>query len=259
MADGQSNSKAQLSSPRKPLDAAAKPRKKFRVLHLFSGPADIGPNTTTLKGLVERIAADQVTPPLNLQAYEIDFCNCACTDENGKQTDEYCSLTHNRWGHPRSAADLRRQPCGNLMRDETYNDLLRDCKRGAYALCVAGIPCNGYCIAKHSDRHNARPLRSRDHPCGLPIGNAGRGVSLYPQDVKNLATSNSLTVRGLSLCAAVFESGGEALIENPPDRGVQGLWATTAWRGETLEERLSLRSAHHGKALPPLVRRKSTE
>ena len=78
-----------------PSDAASiVPPKKFRVLHLFSGPGDNHPDATTLKGLVEKIAREQVNPRLHLECYEIDYANCGCTDDNGRAADEYCSLTH---------------------------------------------------------------------------------------------------------------------------------------------------------------------
>ena len=90
----------------------------------------------------------------------------------------------------------------------------------------------------------AELARALLHPIGLDAPTEEQLKELRRR--KKLALSNLLTVRGLELCAAVFESGGEALIENPPDYGIYGLWTKdprsagsgtdSAWRKENLFE-----------------------
>ena len=74
-------------------------------------------------------------------------------------------------------------------------------------------------VARLQQDGAAPTLRDREHQLGLP--------GLSESKRKALSTSNLLTLRALTLCAAVWEAGGEVFIENPPDRGVLGLWASS--------------------------------
>lgn len=84
---------------------------------------------------------------------------------------------------------------------------------------IAGIPCDGYSVARFRDGNGPPPLRDRTHPLGLD--RTGLREKSRPEAnvdlVRDLVRSNTLTVRGMTLCAHVFESGGEVIIENPVD------------------------------------------
>jgi hypothetical protein len=190
---------------------------EVEVLHLFSGMTIQGdrhnPHATSLKGIIEAWAPEKLGGRA-CRVTNIDYLNCACYNvEECRPASEPCSKDD--WG--------RIGPCSNLLRDEVYEGLQRDCRAGRFKIVVAGIPCNGYCVARLSGDGNARPLRDRANTCGLPL--AGSGRTLNPEDCHTLATSNSLTVRSVFLCGLVYESGGEVLIENPVDYGVFGLWS----------------------------------
>lgn len=122
--------------------------------------------------------------------------NCKCWDDEAKRYVGPCQPT-------------QRLPCCNLMVSTVYEWILKEARRGKYLCVVAGIPCNGYCVARFDPDGGARPLRDSDHLMGLP--------GLCDNDRRSLALSNALTVRALALCTAVWEAGGEVLIENPPD------------------------------------------
>ena len=192
----------------------------FRVLHLFSGPGHIGAysdSNTTLKAVVEAFGRDE---RLWIEVMEIDWINCGCAEV--AEAGEFCQ---------------RPQTCGNLLRGSKdggfYEEMFEDCLKGKFACivgarcvlpmhcgfqcslahhsaqngcaCAAGIPCSGYCIARFLSDGLALPLRDRSHAVGLN--------DLSAEGRRSLSVSNSLTVRGLSLCAAVWQSGGEVLIE----------------------------------------------
>ena len=183
---------------------------KAHVLHLFSGRRFRGNLRSTIK---EFAALNYKHFPRGVDVHvaEVDYLNCNCWDDKLKRpAAEVC-------------ADTPNERCCNLMRDHVYNGLLRECKTGKYTCVVAGIPCNGYSCLRFLDDGGARALRDREHPTGLP--------GLSEQDRASLAMSNTLTVRSLALCAAVFEAGGEVLIENPMDYGEPGLWATNPRTG----------------------------
>ena len=65
--------------------------KKFRVLHLFSGPSDIGADAESIRALVKAFARNQW---LDIDVTDIDYVNCDCYDsENGRPAAEHCNLT----------------------------------------------------------------------------------------------------------------------------------------------------------------------
>ena len=176
------------------------------VLHLFSGPSgepdDFG---AVLKEMLKHKGTRQ-----RLRVRDVDYINCRCGD------GDLASCC---------AAELRRlgYNCDNLLRDEVFRDLLAECEQGLYRIIIAGIPCNTYCVARFNGK-GARALRDRDHPWGLP--------GLTPEETEQLNIGNELTRRSLLLCAAVWKSGGEVLIENPPDYAAPGLWCTDRRTGE---------------------------
>ena len=205
----------------------------LEALHIYSGAADFGPTATTLGRLVEQLSAERGRA-VRIRVIEYDLLNCGCCDGGA----ELCHLPRHSRGSVPSVH------CGNLARDSVFAPLLEDCGAGRFVAIVAGIPCDGYCKAKFlsqdADDGGPPPLRRRAWPTGAPW------ELKELRWRKKLALSNLLTVRGLELCAAVFESGGEALIENPPDYGIYGLWTKdprsagsgtdSAWRKENLFE-----------------------
>ena len=187
------------------------------VLHLFSGPQTFM-DSTTLKSKVRALSSrtSAAYPDgIALHVVEVDYVNCGCVDENNRPLPNFCR------GDRHS-----RTPCWNLMAADVYADLLHKCRSGKVVAVVAGIPCNSYCVARLAMDGHARALRDRDHPTGLPPG------QLDDRDRGSLALNNALTVRSLTLCAAAYEAGAEVMIENPPDKGELGLWATNQYTGE---------------------------
>jgi hypothetical protein len=199
--------------PRPKSGAASRPRKRYHVLHLFSGPSgnlDDQGRESSLQQLVKRKGARSGR---DVTVREVDYVNCACGEKGGECSEER----------------QRRWPCDNLLRDSVFHRLLRECEDGHYAAIVAGIPCNGYCVARFDGTMaNSIPLRDNQHPLGLP--------NLALRERRQLATSNTLTRRSLLLCAAVWRAGGEVLIENPPDYSEFGLWASDRATGEIRRE-----------------------
>ena len=206
----------------------------LEALHIYSGAGDYGAGATTLGRLVERLSAERGCA-VCFRVIEYDILNCACC-EGGRSG--LCHLPrHSRGPAPPSFH------CGNIARDSVFDPLREDCQAGRFVAIVAGIPCDGYCKVKFAstDGEDKGPpaLRCREWPTGMPW-------ELEQRYREKLALSNMLTVRGLRLCAAIYESGGEALIENPPDYGVYGLWTKdpksdgsgtdSAWRKEKLFE-----------------------
>ena len=101
----------------------------------------------------------------------------------------------------------------NLLNNRVFEKLKHRCQLGTFAAVVAGIPCNTYCVARFKKDGEARPLRDRAHKLGMPR------ESLSKSELKQLAEGNALTHRAIELCAAVWEAGGEVIIENPIDYG----------------------------------------
>ena len=188
------------------------------MLHIFSGARTA--NKDTLACSVVGCCTDC---GIDMRCHEIDYLNCECGyAEHNQEADPPAG---ERQGGGCYCADP--QTCGNILRDEVFDRLLADARGGRFLCIVAGIPCDGYCTARFRSEMDglARPLRNRYRPHGLP--------DLSAHHRARLATSNSLTVRGLMLCAAVWESGGEVLIENPPDYGAYGeLWAVNPRTGK---------------------------
>lgn len=201
----------------------------LEVLHLYSGDGDPSPDASTLARIIERLSAERGRAA-RIRVIEYDILNCGCSGAS----DDACTIPSDSRGRHAN------YHCSNLLRDEVFDALIEDCRAGRFAAIIAGIPCDGYCKARflaEDGLGGPRPLRRREWPTGTPWRLDRLG------DREALARSNALTVRGLSLCAAVFETGGEALIENPPDYGTFGLWATNprtgepcAWRRRTLLE-----------------------
>ena len=197
-------------------------RPQAHILHLFSGKTEecehVGRCTcgTSLKRIVKRLGNDAwpsqgLHKGVEFSVVEVDYLNCGCYDHERRRPAAEC------------CADTPRQPCSNLMRQHVFEELLSECRRGKYLAIFAGIPCDGYCVARLQQDGAAPTLRDREHQLGLP----GLGESQR----RALATSNTLTLRALTLCTAVWEAGGEVFIENPPDRGELGLWASSPSTG----------------------------
>lgn len=198
------------------------------VLHLFSGKSKhVWPddNEETLATIIKKYGRSyfkDCPAGLNIHVVEVDYLNCGCYDDVTQRFAGFCR-------------NPSRLPCCNLMANGMFNFLLKEAKRGKYQCVIAGIPCNGYSVVRFEEG-GARPLRDRGHLLGLP--------HLSESDRASLAMSNALTVRSLAICLAIWESGGEVVIENPIDYGTFGLWATNPRTGE-------LDEAYNAKRLRP--------
>ena len=181
-----------------------------RLLHLFSGPSDKGDPTT----LAYQVLNKGLERKLNIRVDEYDWIDCHCSEPG-------------RTCHPAPHEPWRTR-CYNLLRDEVFDQLLAYCRQGKYAAVVAGIPCHTFCVARYKEDNGAKALRDKRHPFGLP--------HLSERDRAVVAEANELTRRALVLCAAVWERGGEVLLENPPDYSAFGLWCTSQQTGERQEK-----------------------
>ena len=175
-------------------------QKTLHVLHIFSGPSEGGGTFAEILRTLGKQRRRRVI------VREVDWTNCHCSDEDAQAQRRFCT-------------EDKRRKCENLLRDSVYSELRAECEAGHYDCIIAGIPCNSFCKARfEADDNGARPLRDREHPYGL--------ANLSAAARRSLATNNELTRRSLELTAAVWGSGGEVLIENPPDYAVWGLWST---------------------------------
>jgi hypothetical protein len=183
---------------------------RIDVLHLFSGPAgdlDADGVDSSFAGLLAELAKRQQR---NVRTRELDYVNCGCDDGT---CDRHQAAR--RFGFQ----------CDNLLKDEVFDRLLGECLDGKYKACVAGIPCNSFCVARfNSVGGGASALRDKKHMWGLR--------NLTRAELVELAGANDIVRRSLVLLIAVWQSGGEVLIENPPDRSEPGLWAYDPQFGE---------------------------
>jgi len=105
----------------------------------------------------------------------------------------------------------------NLLNQSYRRELRSRCESAEFFLCVAGIPCGTHCKKRFDCEEDgyARPVRLRECSLGRPR------EELSDSELRSLVESNGLTYVAMQLCAAVFYCGGEVLIENPPDFGLQ--------------------------------------
>ena len=186
-----------------------------QLLHLFSGPSDKHGDPRSLAHQVEYKGSER---GLHLRVDEYDWVHCHCSSGSGSNRALCHPAPHEPW----------RTRCFNLLRGEVFDELLAYCHQGQYAAVVAGIPCHTFCVARFREDNGAKALRDKQHPFGLPhLSDSARTV---------VAEANELTRRALVLCAAVWERGGEVMIENPPDYSAFGLWCTSQRTGEREEK-----------------------
>ena len=100
----------------------------------------------------------------------------------------------------------------NLLRDEVYDDLLRQVEAGEVVVAMlAGVPCHTFSVARFAAGW-ARPVRGRrGQQHGLP--------KLTTAERRQTEESNVLVRRTMQLCEALAARGGDFIVENPIDRG----------------------------------------
>ena len=99
----------------------------------------------------------------------------------------------------------------NLLRDEVYDDLLRQVEAGEVVAMLAGVPCHTFSVARFAAGW-ARPVRGRrGQQHGLP--------KLTTAERRQTEESNVLVRRTMQLCEALAARGGDFIVENPIDRG----------------------------------------
>ena len=189
------------------------------MLHIFSGARTA--NKDTLACSVVGCCTDC---GIDMRCHEIDYLNCECG-----------YAEHNQEADPPAG---ERQGGGLLLRrpaDVWQHPPRRGLRPAARGRARRALPVHRRWDPVRWLLHGAVPPEN-----GWPRATAAQPLSsprsapdLSAHHRARLATSNSLTVRGLMLCAAVWESGGEVLIENPPDYGAYGeLWAVNPRTGK---------------------------
>ena len=122
----------------------------------------------------------------------------------------------------------------DMCEERNQSDYLGRIASGEWGGIAMGPPCSSYSPALGSDGDSVI-LRSREHPDGLP--------GLTGANLDKLRCHNVLTSFTAEAAKAQIASGGELLIENPPDRGdpdseaywqerdhMPSMWATSFMR-----------------------------
>ena len=97
----------------------------------------------------------------------------------------------------------------DLFNDLHYEQLLRLSFSGAVWFACASPPCGDFCSLKLRPGPGPKPIRTREHPFGIPDASASQLVRLQ----KSLC----LLERSVSILLAVFQAGGHTSLEQPPN------------------------------------------
>ena len=119
----------------------------------------------------------------------------------------------------------------DLLNDSTYAKVLADARAGVYAAMMIAFPCSTGSVARLFDAsaggadRGPPPVRSRDHPDGLPEG------QLDLKHVKELRAANQLLARVAAIAVEARRSPARTTIifEQPADRSVE---SSTAYSPE---------------------------
>ena len=107
---------------------------------------------------------------------------------------------------------LTGNPAHDVADDEFFTRLLQRVQLGEFFCVFAAPPCSTFSVSRLApDSDGPPPVRSRDHPSGLP--------DVDPRYAKELRIANLLIARTVAILAAGWQSGSEFVIENPVDRG----------------------------------------
>jgi len=122
----------------------------------------------------------------------------------------------------------------DLLNDGVYADLLARAGRGEFAAIMVAFPCSTFSIARFFDAarrfingawraitggdRGPQPVRTLEHPDGLPVG------ELDPRHRKELLRTNRLLDRAVAICVAGRNSSANTTVvwENPSDRTISG-------------------------------------
>ena len=97
----------------------------------------------------------------------------------------------------------------DLFNDLHYEQLLRLSFLGAVWFACASPPCGDFSTIKLRPGPGPKPIRTREHPFGIPDASASQLVRLQ----KSLC----LLERSVSILLAVFQAGGHTSLEQPPN------------------------------------------
>ena len=97
----------------------------------------------------------------------------------------------------------------DLFNDLHYEQLLRLSFSGAVWFACASPPCGDFSTIKLRPGPGPKPIRTREHPFGIPDASASQLVRLQ----KSLC----LLERSVSILLAVFQAGGHTSLEQPPN------------------------------------------
>ena len=101
----------------------------------------------------------------------------------------------------------------DICRDKLWNSIHDLIQAGFVVGCVCGPPCNTWSIARHRVGTGPPPLRSAQHPYGLPW------VLENHQQRLICEKGTVLFRKAIEICQWVAASGGVYLLEHPKDYG----------------------------------------
>ena len=134
--------------------------------------------------------------------------------------------------HGKPAYDIDKLIGGDehdMLNPATLNNILRLIGTKRVSAALIGIPCNTYSVLLDGSTGPA-PVRSREHPDGLPDLDADRKAAL---DVARQLLASCVTI-----ALALFSVGGEFCFENPADVGIQG--TPQYWREKAAHGNITL-------------------
>ena len=107
-------------------------------------------------------------------------------------------------------------PVDDLLNDAVFETLLARVQGGEFCCVLAAPPCSTFSVARHFKSKQAvdggpPPVRTRDHPRGLPQLSRGRH--------REVERANSLVARTSALLLAAHRAGAHFILENPADHG----------------------------------------
>ena len=121
---------------------------------------------------------------------------------------------------------------GGVAHDLTDTEIVRSLRKkvclGDYSAVIATPPCNTHSRAVFANRRGPRPLRSKQHPGGIP------GLPKHLKDKVTLA--DQLIAVALALCSDAATHQVPFLAEHPEDLGraqlgdPASIWQTQVWR-----------------------------
>ena len=100
----------------------------------------------------------------------------------------------------------------NLLKASLRSKIMEEIHKGTFNCVIASPPCSTFSRARHARTPGPRPVRSYDHPRGLPgLGAQAREATRAANDLVDF------TVRALAAQAQQVE--GTLLLEHPEDLG----------------------------------------